>query len=103
MNHMMHGTPNDPDEEEEHTPAPPRRPAAVTSTPASSSTNPMHVEGLASHATPAFLQDRDSGLARRPMSFIEKNQHRIADKFQAEGEHPLYPGKVFNGQKWVRK
>ena len=98
VNHMIHGSPSAP-EETLHEPyvAVPRQQSA-----ASSSADPAD-EGNATEAKPSYLLDRDGAPKRKPMGFIEKNQHRIADKFQAEGEHPLYPGKKYAGNKWVQQ
>ena len=92
LNHMIHGTPSAPPEDDPYVPQS-----------AASSSSPADVEGTATPVEPAYLLDRDSAPKRKPMGFLEKNQHRIADKFQAEGEHPLYPGKQFTGSKWVRQ
>ena len=92
VNHMLHGTPNDPEEEggeatwARPTATPPV--SAAASAPASSSTTPMEVEGLARPPMPKSVLNHEGGrqhkLSWRERAAIEHRDRQEEKKWAAQ-------------------
>ena len=83
MNHMLHGTPNGPEEEDAPLPV-----SAAASAPASSSTSPMAVEGLARSPMPQSVLNHEGGrqhkLSWRERAAIEHRDRQEEKKWAAQ-------------------
>ena len=83
VNHMMHGTPTGPEEEDAPPPV-----SAATSAPASSSTSPMAVEGLARSPMPQSVLNHEGGrqhrLSWRERAAIEQRDRQEEKKWAAQ-------------------
>ena len=98
-NHLLHGTPTGPEEEDESVQIPP--PRQRSSAAASSSTS----RGIPSEPQPVYLLDRPIGeavpanLQDRPMpehrSMLRKEQQRYKDIGESTGEDPFYPWRPY--------
>ena len=84
LNHMMHGTPNGP--EEDVTPQPM---AASSSAAAPAPVLPVYLQDRESGgALPGYLQDRPTEERR---SMLHKERQRYKDKGESTGKDPFYP------------
>jgi hypothetical protein len=83
LNHMVHGTPNGPEEEDALPPV-----SAAASAPASSSTSPMAVEGLARSPMPQSVLNHEGGrqhkLSWREQAAIKQRDREEEKKWAAQ-------------------